>query len=178
MSSASKPADRKPAASKDKGLPDAKSSAKPATEAAQKRDTAAEQSLNSAPQNTQQIEGEHITQQKPTMGEALATGAAVNQSFETIGAGSVTEEAPAVRAQGDSKRVVQQGDEVIVHGRGLMDGQNEAHGKVLKANPNGTIAVKLQRSNGVFYDVTNVHGVDPGTGELYFTWPEREILGA
>jgi hypothetical protein len=118
------------------------------------------------------IEGEHITQHKPTIGEGMAMSGG-NATMDDIGKGSVVEEAPAVRsAVSDTDRVVQQGDEVVVHGRGIIDGQTEIHGRVLKVNQNGSIAVRVTRGNGQTFDIPGeIHNRDLGDGSNYFTWP-------
>jgi hypothetical protein len=123
------------------------------------------------------IEGEHITQRKPDLSEAFAhTGA--NATIEDVGTGTIVEDAPAVRSTiSDTDRVVQQGDEVIVHGRAIIDGLTEAHGLVLKVNQSGSIAVRIQRSNGQTFDVPGeVHNADLGDGSTYWTWPEKPEL--
>jgi hypothetical protein len=130
----------------------------------------AEHKAASKPAN--HIEGEHITQHKPTIGEGLAQSGG-NATMDDIGKGSVTERAPAVRsAVSDTDRVVQQGDEVVVHGRGIIDGKTEMHGRVIKVNQDGSIAVRVTRDNGQTFDIPGeVHNRDTGDGSNYFTWP-------
>lgn len=123
-------------------------------------------------------DGEHITQNKPTVEEGMAhTGPAA--TMDDVGRGSVTEDAPAVRntvSDAASDRVVQQGDEVVVHGRALVDGLSEAHGLVLKVNQDSTIAVRIQRANGQTFDITGIHNADLGTGESWWSWPANEEI--
>lgn len=128
------------------------------------------------PADSALLKGEHITQNKPTVGEAMAAGTGSNATLDSIGEGSVEELAPAVRSgMSDTDRVVQQGDDVIVHGRAIIDGQTEMPGKVLKVNQDSSIAVRVIRTNGQAFDVPGkVHNRDLGTGETYWTWPVEE----
>lgn len=121
----------------------------------------------------------HIEQQKPTVEEGVAQSGG-NAGLDDIGEGSITELAPEVRSVlSDSQpdRVVQQGDEVVVHGRAIIDGLTAVHGKVIKVNADSTIAVRVQRANGQTFDIPGkIHNDDPGTGEFYWTWPATEEL--
>lgn len=123
--------------------------------------------------------GEHITQHKPTISEGMAMSGG-NATLADVGKGSVTELAPAVRnAQSDSQsdRVVQQGDEVVIHGRAIIDGQTSMAGLVLKVNQSGTIAARVIRTTGQTFDVPGeIHNADLGDGSFYWTWPATETL--
>lgn len=117
-------------------------------------------------------DGEHITQQMPTLSEAFGASGG-NTTMGDIGAGSVTEEAPAVHSTvSDTERVVHQGDEVIVHGRAIIDGNTSMPGRVLKVNQDKSIAVRVLRATGQTFDVPGkVSNVDLGDGSFYWTWP-------
>lgn len=124
------------------------------------------------------IAGEHITQTKPDMADALAhTGP--NATMDDIGKGSVTVEAPAVRgtaAETTDKRVVQQGDEVVIITRNPVNGETRNHGKVLKVNDDSSIAVRVPRNdgNGVF-DFSPVYNSERN-GESHWVWPDHDQL--
>lgn len=112
---------------------------------------------------------EHIVQQKPDMSEALA---GQGSTMEAIGQGSITEEAPAVHAQEAAAetegRVVQQGDDVILHTISPIAGNTESRGKVLSVNPDSTIAVRVPLPDGRTQDVTSVHNRQQQGGEPWF----------
>jgi hypothetical protein len=133
-----------------------------------------------SPEQEKLAEGEHITQRKPTIEEGMKAGTGPNATLESVGKGSVEELAPAVRSaisDGQADRVVQQGDEVIVHGRAIIDGQTSMHGLVLKVNQDSTIAVRVQRTNGQTFDVPGpVKNADAGDGSFYWTWPAEDEL--
>lgn len=144
--------------------------------AKEKADDAA---TSNEPINKDAVEGEYVLQNKPNMAEGMAH-AGVNASIKDVGKGSLTEEAPAVRSAGegiaDPDRVVQQGDEVIVHGRAIIDGLTSARGLVLKINQDSTIAVRIPRGNGQTHDVTQVKNYDAGDGSFWWSWPEVDTL--
>lgn len=124
------------------------------------------------------IEGEHITQNKAALGE-VSTGP--NATMDDVGKGSFEQDAPAVRAAGEANanrdRIVQQGDEVIVHSRAIIDGLTEARGLVLKVLDTGDqIAVRIQRSNGQTHDITQVNNRDMGDGSPWFEFPAEETI--
>ena len=123
-------------------------------------------------------DAEHVTQNKPALGEVPGSGP--NARMSDVGEGSFTEDAPAMRSGAenspDKDRVVKQGDEVIVHGRALLDGNTEARGLVLKINQDSTIAVRIPRGNGTTFDLTSIHNRDLGTGESWWEFPAEETL--
>lgn len=108
-----------------------------------------------------------ITQTKPTLAEGLAN------PNPGIGKGSVRETAPAVRAGiGNNKRVVQQGDDVILHTRSPIMGQTEVLASVIKVNQDATIAVRVPNNGyGRHEDFTGVLN-KPSNGEFWWSWPE------
>lgn len=111
-----------------------------------------------------------ITQTKPTLAEGLANP---NPGIADIGKGSVRETAPAVRAGiGNNKRVVQQGDDVILHTRSPIMGQTEVLASVIKVNQDATIAVRVPYNGyGRHEDFTGVLN-KPSNGEFWWSWPE------
>lgn len=111
-----------------------------------------------------------ITQTKPTLAEGLANP---NHGIADIGKGSVRETAPAVRAGiGNNKRVVQQGDDVILHTRSPIMGQTEVLASVIKVNQDATIAVRVPNNGyGRHEDFTGVLN-KPSNGEFWWSWPE------
>lgn len=115
---------------------------------------------------------ETITQRKPDIAQGLAQSAG-HAGFDSIGTGSVEETAPATRSTiSDPDRVVQQGDEVVVHGRAIIDGLTSMPGRVIKVNQDGSVAVRVQRGTGQFFDIPGkVHNADQGDGSFYWTWP-------
>lgn len=124
------------------------------------------------------IEGEHIEQKKKTMEEGFATSGP-NATVSDVGEGSITEEAPAVRGTATEVadgRIVQQGDEVVVHTRSPINGLTENHGIVLKVNQDSTIAVRVPRAdgNGAF-DLSPVFNA-PNNGEHYWTWAAKDVI--
>ncbi len=136
-----------------------------------------------SPQQERLAKGEHITQHKPDVREAMANSGGIGENkLSEIGQGTHEELAPAVRSaeasnKADAKRVVQQGDEVVVHGRAIIDGETSMHGKVVKVNEDGTLAVRVLRTTGATFDVPGpVKNHDAGDGSLYWTWPVEETL--
>lgn len=140
---------------------------------------ASRQAVNPSRNQEEIAKGEHIEQNKPTISEAMGHSGP-NATLDDIGKGSVTELAPAVRSvesDGQPDRVVQQGDEVMVHGRAIIDGQTSMHGKVIKVNEDGSIAVRVLRATGDTFDVPGkVSNRNPGDGSFYWTWPAEETL--
>lgn len=111
-----------------------------------------------------------ITQQKPTLAEGLANP---NPGISDIGTGSVRETAPAVSAGlGDTKRVVKQGDDVILHVRSPIMGLTDVLARVIKVNQDATIAVRVPNNGfGRHEDFTSVLN-KPANGEFWWSWPE------
>ena len=112
-----------------------------------------------------------ITQQKPTLAEGLANP---RPGIADIGKGSVRETAPAVRAGiGNNKRVVQQGDDVILHTRSPIMGQTEVLASVIKVNQDATIAVRVPNNGfGRHEDFTGVKTAPQADGSFWASWPE------
>lgn len=109
-----------------------------------------------------------ITQQKPTLAEGMARP---NPGISDIGTGSVRETAPAVRIGAD-KRILQQGDDVILHVRSPIQGQTEVLASVIKVNQDATIAVRVPNNGfGRHEDFTSVLN-KPANGEFWWSWPE------
>ena len=144
----------------------AKKTASPAAKApaAKKPATSARTPSKNAPK------AGRITQTKPTLAEGMANP---NPGIADIGKGSVRETAPAVRAGiGNNKRVVQQGDDVILHVRSPINGQTAVKGSVIKINQDGTIAVRVPATgNDRPQDFTGVLNA-PANGEFWWSWPE------
>lgn len=116
-------------------------------------------------------DGERIEQNKQSLGEALATG---QQGIADIGEGSITETAPAVTSSiSEPDRVVQQGDDVILHVRSPIMGRTEVLAAVIKVNQDGTIACRVPNNGyGRSEDFSPVFN-KPQNGEFWWTWPER-----
>lgn len=112
-----------------------------------------------------------ITQTKPTLAEGMANP---NPGISDIGTGSVRETAPAVRAGiGNNKRVVQQGDDVILHTRSPIMGQTEVLASVIKVNQDATIAVRVPNNGfGRHEDFTGVKTAPQADGSFWASWPE------
>lgn len=113
-----------------------------------------------------------ITQTKPTLAEGVANP---SPGIADIGKGSVRETAPAVRAGlGKGKRVVQQGDDVILHVRSPINGQTEVLARVIKVNQDSTIAVRVPNNGfGRHEDFTGVKTAPQADGSFWASWPER-----
>jgi hypothetical protein len=117
-------------------------------------------------------EGE-VIQHKPTLSEALGGQA---DGLSGIGEGSVAERAPrimgAVVQATKNNREVKQGDDVILHTRSLLNGKLENPGAMLKANQDGTIAVRIPLQSGGYRDFSPVYN-GPQNGEDWFSIPEE-----
>jgi hypothetical protein len=116
-------------------------------------------------------EGE-VIQHKPTLGEALSGQA---DGLSGIGEGSFEERAPrimgAVMQATKNDREVKQGDAVILHTRSLLNGKLENPGAMLKANQDGTIAVRVPLQTGGYRDFSPVYN-GPQNGEDWFSVAE------
>ncbi len=179
---------KKPAAPKADGNHDAGTSAKTETKAAAKAadndddKKAADTTGDNAAAATgakgevglkkdgDEIPGEgEVIQTKPTLGEALAGQA---DGIEGVGEGSVEERAPrimgAVVQATKNDREVRQGDEVILHTRSLLNGKLENAGVMLKANADGSIAVRVPLQTGGTRDFSPVYN-GPQNGEDWFS---------
>lgn len=111
-----------------------------------------------------------ITQTKPTLAEGMANP---NPGISDIGTGSVRETAPAVRIGAD-KRILQQGDDVILHVRSPIQGQTEVLARVIKVNQDSTIAVRVPNNGfGRHEDFTGVKTAPQADGSFWASWPER-----
>jgi hypothetical protein len=113
-----------------------------------------------------------IVQKKQTIGEALAQG---TPNLSAIGSGSIKETAPAVQGSLStvkSDKVVQQGDEVIIHTRNPWNARLENAGEVIKVNQDGTIAVRVPLDDGRYHDFSPVYN-GPRNGEDWFSWPPK-----
>lgn len=108
-------------------------------------------------------------QHKPTLGEALAGD---DKGLGSIGTGSAVETAPIIRAAVVqplvNDREIRQGDEVILHTRSLLNGKLENPGVMLKANQDGTIAVRVPLQSGGTRDFSPVYN-GPQNGEDWFS---------
>jgi len=116
------------------------------------------------------IEGETITQRKANVDDVLAG----NRSMDNIGTGSIIEEAPAVRGQteaADSDRVVQQGDEVLLISKNPVNGVLENLGRVIKVNPDSSLAIRVPLSNGETQDFTGVGNEPTQDANPHWVWP-------
>ena len=110
-----------------------------------------------------------ITQTKPTLAEGMANP---NPGISDIGTGSVRETAPAVRIGAD-KRILQQGDDVILHVRSPIQGQTEVLARVIKVNQDATIAVRVPNNGfGRHEDFTGVKTAPQADGSFWASWPE------
>lgn len=122
-----------------------------------------------------QADDEHITQHKPSMAEALA---GEGKTMEDIGKGSIVEEAPAVRAQEaveeGAGRVVQQGDDVILHSSNPIAGALDVRGKILKVNQDGTVAVRVPLPDGRTEDFSGVYNARQQDGSKWFEFAPTE----
>lgn len=114
-----------------------------------------------------------VVQHKPTIGEALGGKA---DGLARIGEGSAVETAPrimgAVVQATKNDREVKQGDDVILHTRSLLNGKLENAGAMLKANQDGTIAVRVPLQSGGYKDFSPVYN-GPQNGEDWFSIPEE-----
>lgn len=117
-------------------------------------------------------DGGTVEQQKQTLDEGLAAGP--NPGIEEIGEGSITETAPAVSSTvSDTSRVVQQGDEVVLHVRSPINGRTDVPAAVLKINQDGTIAVRIPDNGfGQPQDFSPVYN-QPQNGEFWWSWPDK-----
>ncbi len=126
-----------------------------------------------APAAEAKPKAETITQHKASVDDVLAG----NRTMENIGTGSIVEEAPAVRGNVEpvaSDRVVQQGDDVMLISKGPINGQLENRGKVLKVNPDKSLAIRVPLNDGGTRDFTGV-GSEPTTdANPHWAWPSGE----
>lgn len=120
---------------------------------AKDRDTAADVA---AAKHKQDTGHDTITQHK----RSLADDGLDPHTMESVGEGSITEKAPAVRAQEaqpeGAGKVVQQGADVLLHTHNPLNGKLETKGKILKVNGDGSVAIRADLGDGRTEDFTSV----------------------